>query len=495
MNFSRIIRYLLTVAIFTASVAVYATSDPLIDATKMLKRHYYESAANTLYKDIESIETNNQVNLTLGMIYHKNAILHKQFYLSAVDIELSYLYKLIKSYKKNRTKYAYLYYGEALLESGDYIKARKYLKHFRSRKGVTTEQKNIARILLGLTKFYLESKNKASAVWENVRVRGNEEKAELARVLFVSGIDRKKAVKIMDELLESNDKNNKEISTRILNSALTVYSTSDNYRKGLRLLKSLDTSVPAYSEHIGDQKTLRFYHIGLAKSMSNIYRQASLFYLGESFKDKKYRGIASYYLAESRLLLSENNGKLMGIEKLHTVKLPEKLLAKAAIQIQVFNYLKNRKVFTLNKLESIAVANNNNPGVISEVIKACEQIQVKCSKTISVAKEFLQNNTGKKTRPLNIAIGSYYLHEKLNDIALEYLETGRDKSMKNRIDTNDPLLLVNLAKAYMNNKSYSENLEIYFELSKEFPVVRHIQNSVQGIYSMEYKSAGDVRIF
>jgi hypothetical protein len=32
-------------------------------------------------------------------------------------------------------------------------------------------------------------------------------------------------------------------------------------------------------------------------------------------------------------------------------------------------------------------------------------------------------------------------------------------------------------------------------MSKQFPEVRQIQEAMQGIYSMEHKSAGDVKIF
>ena len=76
-----------------------------------------------------------------------------------------------------------------------------------------------------------------------------------------------------------------------------------------------------------------------------------------------------------------------------------------------------------------------------------------------------------------------------------YLEAGRDKSRKNKIEANDPAMLVNLAEGYYRVKKFSENLEIYFEMSKEFPVVRQIQEAMQGIYLMEHKSAGDVKIF
>jgi hypothetical protein len=56
-------------------------------------------------------------------------------------------------------------------------------------------------------------------------------------------------------------------------------------------------------------------------------------------------------------------------------------------------------------------------------------------------------------------------------------------------------MLVGLAEAYYRTKQYSENLEIYFEMSKQFPAVRQIQEAMQGIYAVEHKSAGDVKIF
>ena len=75
------------------------------------------------------------------------------------------------------------------------------------------------------------------------------------------------------------------------------------------------------------------------------------------------------------------------------------------------------------------------------------------------------------------------------------MEAGRDKSNKNRIEYNDPLMLVNLAQIYYRTKKFSEALEIYFEISKQFPAVRQIQVAMQGVYSMEQKSAGDAKIF
>ena len=113
----------------------------------------------------------------------------------------------------------------------------------------------------------------------------------------------------------------------------------------------------------------------------------------------------------------------------------------------------------------------------------------------AAARTLAQTAQSERFRLLHRAVGEQYAAEGNNELALQSLETARDKSNKNKIDTNDPLLLLRLAERHFAAKSFSEALEIYFELGKEFPAVRQLQEAAQGIYSTEYRSAGDVRIF
>jgi pentatricopeptide repeat protein len=106
----------------------------------------------------------------------------------------------------------------------------------------------------------------------------------------------------------------------------------------------------------------------------------------------------------------------------------------------------------------------------------------------------VETGEGKKYSNLNIALGKYFLSRLDNARAVSYLEAGRDKSNKNKIESNDTVMLASLAEAYFRTKKFSEALEIYFEMSKQFPEVRQIQEAMQGVYSMEHRSAGDVKI-
>ncbi len=70
----------------------------------------------------------------------------------------------------------------------------------------------------------------------------------------------------------------------------------------------------------------------------------------------------------------------------------------------------------------------------------------------------------------------------------------RDDSNKNKIDSNDPLLLLALAAANHRNQQYPQALETLFELAKSFPGLRGLQWNLQGVYAARQKAGGETRI-
>ncbi|MGB5079913.1 MAG: hypothetical protein WBO23_04125, partial [Burkholderiales bacterium] len=137
----------------------------------------------------------------------------------------------------------------------------------------------------------------------------------------------------------------------------------------------------------------------------------------------------------------------------------------------------------------------SDPEVFSDIVLGCAAVQAACVKVLARAGQMVEAGDGRRFRRLNFALGSYYLRNKDSVRAIAYMEAGRDKSNKNKIEANDPEMLAGLAEAYFRAKKFSESLEIFFEMSSEFPVVRQIQDAMQGVYSMEQRSAGDVKIF
>ena len=135
-----------------------------------------------------------------------------------------------------------------------------------------------------------------------------------------------------------------------------------------------------------------------------------------------------------------------------------------------------------------------DPELLSDILVTCNRIRIDCPRIAQTSAAAVESGDGKRFAILNVGLGRYSLGKKELGKAVTYLEAGRDKGNKNKIESNDPLMLVSLSDAYYRTKKFSEALEIYFEMSKQFPQVRQIQEALQGIYSMEHKSAGDVKI-
>jgi len=136
----------------------------------------------------------------------------------------------------------------------------------------------------------------------------------------------------------------------------------------------------------------------------------------------------------------------------------------------------------------------SDPEVLADIVLGCADTQAQCAKVLARVGQLTEAGDGRRYQRLNFALGSYYLRNNDYARAISYMEAGRDKSNKNKIEANDPEMLAGLAEAYYRTKKFSEGLEIFFEMSKEFPVVRQIQEAMQGVYSMEQRSAGDVKI-
>jgi tetratricopeptide (TPR) repeat protein len=142
----------------------------------------------------------------------------------------------------------------------------------------------------------------------------------------------------------------------------------------------------------------------------------------------------------------------------------------------------------------LAQKQHGDPDVLAEILFTCGRLGIDCPRIANDSLAAAEKGEGKRFSVLQVGLGRYYQSKKDFAKAITFLEAGRDKGNKNKIESNDPLMLVSLSDAYYRSKKFSEALEIYFEMSKQFPQVRQIQEAMQGVYSMEHKSAGDVKI-
>jgi tetratricopeptide (TPR) repeat protein len=486
------------VMIASLPAVAFSAEDPVAQAMKLFEKRHYGEAAGMLRAQLSSLEQGKEgaAYLTLGMIYLKNAELHRELQQVTAAVSTDYLKKLTSLKGKGRSRFADLYLGEALLEAGKPDQASAPLEQFIASEGIEPRSTAIAKAALGLSYYLRDNKQKAEELWGGVDTADPELKSALAAAYSKAGLVEKNPVILADESLSQAKKSGKGIPTRLLKNVLSVYAKAGLTEKGLALVNSSDLKTFSYREVVSRTKVINFYDLSLLGDMSAIYLQASIAALEKALTDAKLRTTVNYYLGEA-YSLSGNVEQSMKTTAafISSSQMPQQYRDKAMARQGANQYLRGRQFEALGVWDELSRKQPEDPEVLAEVLIACSGIKVDCPKPAKKAAASVESGEGRKISPLNIALGKYYLGKKDYARAASYMEAGRDKSNKNKIESNNPGMLVNLAEAYYRTKKFSEALEIYFEMSKQFPEVRQIQEAMQGIYSMEHKSAGDVKIF
>jgi tetratricopeptide (TPR) repeat protein len=277
---------------------------------------------------------------------------------------------------------------------------------------------------------------------------------------------------------------------------LRVYVRAGLTDRGLDLLQQADLRTASYTEVLGKTKAINFYDLSLLADLAAVYGQASLAHLEKAGADARLKATADYYLGEAYADAGSVDLSHQAVGAfLAAAGGPPQYRDRARIRQAANQYLRGRRAEAMGVWDELAQRQPADPDLLAETILACVRVKADCPKIELRAALAAEAGRGRTFSPLNFALGRYHLWKKDYAKALSYMEAGRDKSNKNKIEANDPVLLVSLAEAYSRTKQFSESLEIFFEMSKQFPVVRQIQEALQGIYSIEHKSAGDVKIF
>ena len=475
--------------------AASASDDAVVRAMRLYEQHHYEDAARTLQADLPALNPSRRAAayLTLGMIYLGNAELHRGLHEAGITVQLDYLKKLVAVRGAGGSRFVNLYLGKTLLENGNAGEATKYLERFSAQRGLEPRYKAIAGASLGLSHFLGRNAHAARAQWATVDTADPEVQMALAAVYSQAGLKDRDPVGMGDAALK---KVGSSPSSRMLENLLTVYARAGLTDKSLELVKLADLKAASYTEALGETKTISFYDVAALGDLAAMYRQASVRYLEKAAADAQIKPTADYYLGAAYAEAGDVELSLRATGAFLSVAnapLPQR--NRARVRYATAQYLQGRRGEAMAVWEALAQGQPAEPELLAEILLGCARAKAGCASIEPWATRAAEAGEGRKTRSLNIALGRLYLLRGDYGRAVAYLEAGRDKSNKNRIESNDPVMLVNLAAAYYRGRQFSESLEIYFEMSKHFPVVRRIQEAMQGMYAMEHKSAGDVKIF
>ena len=491
-------RVFLPLIILITATQVFAADDVVTRAMKLYEKRHYDEATRMLRADSASIEQskNGAADLALGIIYFKNAVLHRELYQAAVLASQDYLKRLSAAQDKDRSRFVDLYFGEALVESGKSGAAAIYLKKFSSSEGVEPRYRAIAKVSLGLGYYQNNESSKATELWGGVDTSDPEVKAELAAAYSKAGLMDKDPSVIAEGILSGMKRSGKPLSMRMVKNLVAIYARGAGLtEKGLDLLNRSDLKAFSYQEILGKSKVISFYDLSLLNDMATLYGRASVACLEKAAGDAKVKDAAEFYLGQACALFGSIDKSSKVTESfIATSQMPQQYKDRIRVWQGANLYARNRQTDAMAVWDKLMRKQPEDPDLIAEILFACTRMKVESPKVLQKAAAMVEAGESKKFSLLNIAIGKYYLSTLDDAKAVSYLEAGRDKSNKNKIESNDPVMLVSLADAYYRIKKFSEALEIYFEMSKRFPEVRQIQEAMQGVYAMEHKSAGDVKI-
>ncbi len=480
-----------------ALMASQAVQADLAEALELYNKHHYQSAAKNLRQQMvsSSAQMTDRSLLTLGMIYLKNSELYDALYKASIKSNYDYLHYLVSERVKSPSIYVNLYLAKALIETGELSSARKYLLTFIGKSEASSKYKKIAKVNLALC-LYLENKvQQATKIWKAIRTQDMDVRAELVAAYKKSGFKDVNVINMANEIKSDLMKYRKKATASAYYNLIDIYAYEGDVNTALTLVEAVDLSLPVYKEAISESKKLQFYHLSLTNSLSHLFRRASEYYL-KKVSSKGHNDTASYYLGEVYFLSGDTQNEAKSTRKaLASYRLSEKFSNRARIRQAAGLYASGQKGVAMQVWNDLADDDRVKPDQLADALTFCDYVNADCSKILNTAIKLSGEYVEKNTKNLNFAIGQYYLTQVNYEKSITYLEAARDKSNKNKIEANNPMLLVRLAEAYRGNRYYSENLEIFFEMSEEFPAARQIQEAVQGIYSLEHRSAGDVKIF
>jgi len=477
--------------------AASGADDPLSAATKLYEKRRYEQAARLLEGALGRLDAEHraQAQLVLGTIYLKNADLHEALARTAAAVELDYLDKLLKTGGEGRSRYARLYLAEALLARGDARAAARHFEQVRTDAGIEGRYRAIAGIGLGSALWAQRDAERARGLWAKEAGADGAPELALARAAargHARAVDAKTLRRVADEAAA------RELSPRSRRYLIEIYLAAGAPEPALAAARAADLGTASYVEKFkadkGTAKSIAFYDLALLTNLARLYRELARQRLGEAAADPRMKPSAEYFLAEALSGLGDQDGALASAQAfLARPQAPAQYRERARARSALIAHRQGRSAEAESEWTAIA-EKTSDPEVLADVVLGCADARARCAKALERAGQAAEAGEARLTQRLNFALGSFHLRNKDYARAVAYMEAGRDKSNKNKIEANDPEMLAGLAEAYYRTKKFSESLEIFFEMSREFPVVRQIQEAAQGVYSMEQRSAGDVRI-
>jgi hypothetical protein len=414
--------------------------DPLSAAMRLFEKRRYEQAARALEDAIVGLyaQRRAQAQLVLGTIYLRNADLHEALARTAAAAELEYLDKLMKAGAEGRSRYAKLYLAEALLARGNAHEAARYFEQARADPGIEGRYRAIAGIGLGSALWAQRDTERARGLWKAAGTGGGE--VALARAAAEGRAkiaDARTLKRVADDSARA-----RESSLRTRRYLVEIYLAAGSPEEALSVSRAADWGASSYVEKFkaakGTAKAISFYDLALLGDLAQLYRELARLRLSQAAADARMKPSAEYYLAEALNELGANDDAA-GFAKAFIARpqAPAQFRERARARTALIAHRQGRGAEAESAWTAIA-EQSSDPEVLADVVFGCAAAGAQCVKALARAGQVADSSDGRKAQRLNYALGSYHLRKRDYERAIAYMEAGRDKSNKNKLDATIP---------------------------------------------------------
>jgi hypothetical protein len=442
-------RSVVLAVVFAVSSVVWSEESALDRGRRLFRENRWEEAREAVRGELERLAPGEreQARLLIGLSHVKEAELYGSLSVFATEVGLAYLRELAQSEENRDNKWLPLFTGIYQLSAGDDREAEKSLAAVLSAR-LPHEWLRKARVRLAVARSTPPVESDASP-----------EARYYAALLSGSRPDREVLEALVSVNLDAPD----------------VEDTTDP-EKLLRFFDPIRLAAlerRAWERATEELSPLAAEGNGMAHKLARLYAGVCLFTLGET--------------TEAAELLARIDVRALG----PVFHRRARLLAAAAAWRE-----RPPTVAELDELWQTTQAYADAVLLWKEVerpeLSNVEPFVSKLPERLAS----LPHVWGE--HPDQTTIGRWGLTALLSGVdsseVLGTLSRYRNHANKNKIEFNDPLLLVALSRANYEKNDYAQALETLFELSKTFPGLRGLQWNLQGVYAARQKAGGDARI-
>lgn len=458
-----------------------AVKPGLEGAQELFSRNHWEAARAHLRSQWTSLRERDRAAATflVGRSYVREGELHRGVGRLAAEVGLAYLEELAAARTSRNLAWIPLFTGFHQLEAGRDREAERTLFAAGARATLPAEWKASARLRRAVALHRLGRAREAAAILGEPSPEGRFWR------LLVGGTA---------EAAPAAPGGRRQ---RLM--AAAVLFRASRAAEAEALLAGQDLDLPDVEDKSDPQKVLRFHDPAVAAAWERICWERAVVALkplaagGTGVE----RSLAGYYLGLSLFHLGVPDESARFLREASASSLGPELQGAARLLLSASSW-KNRAPAgpelaslwedTRVQPESVLLWEELARGDLAKAEPFATKLEARLRDLLSSSPE----------RPSGALVGRWGLARlrRGDDPAdlVTALSEHRDHSNKNKLEWNDPLLLLALAGANAADREYAQALETLFELSKTVPGLRALQWNLQGLYAARQKAGGEARI-